>query len=145
MAKEQDQHPLNPTGQIEEPSTVKPDDVDDFSQQSASSAIPTADQQCGPYQGKSILVGKDVSHDYLLKNGAAMIKSLTGGDWLETEQKYGGKFGMRGTFFVIITANSRLPIAIAINGDASAWRRRLVFEEPEDQSVNAKATQPAEA
>ncbi len=79
------------------------------------------------YQGRSILVGKDVSPDYLLKNGAAMIKSLTGGDWFETEQKYGGKFEMRGNFNVIITANSRLPIAI--NGDATAWRRRLVCYE----------------
>lgn len=52
MAKEQEQHPLNPTGQMEEPSTVKPDDVDDLSQQSASSAIPTADQQSGPYGPK---------------------------------------------------------------------------------------------
>lgn len=76
------------------------------------------------FQGRSILVGKDVSHEYFLKKGAAMIKSLTGADWFETEQKYGGKFGIRGTFYVIITANSRLPIAI--NGDASAWRRRLV-------------------
>lgn len=79
------------------------------------------------FQGKSILVGKDVSHDYLLKKGAAMFKSLTGDDWLETEQKYGGKFGMRGNFNAIITANSRLPIAI--NGDASALRRRFVCYE----------------
>lgn len=76
------------------------------------------------YQGKSVLVGKDVSPNYLSHAGASMIKSFTGADWFETEQKYGGKFGMRGTFYVIITANSRLPIAI--NGDASAWRRRLV-------------------
>lgn len=143
MATEQEQHPKNPTAPIDEPSIVMPDDSDDLSQQKGSSAIPNEVPQSGPYQGRSILVGRGVSHDYPLKNGAAMIKSLTGGDRLETEQKCGGKFGMRGTFFVIITANSRLPIAI--NGDASAWRRRLVFEEPGDQSVNAKATQPAEA
>lgn len=77
------------------------------------------------FHGKSVLVGKDVSPDYLLKAGATVIKSITGGDWFETEQKYGGKFGMRGTFYVVITANSRL--LIGLNDDADAWRRRLVY------------------
>lgn len=76
------------------------------------------------FQGKSILVGKDVNPDYLLKSGADMIKSLTGGDWCETEQKYGGKHGMWGTFYVNVTANSRL--LVGLNDDAGAWRRRLV-------------------
>jgi putative DNA primase/helicase len=75
-------------------------------------------------QGKSLAVGKDVQPDYLNNAGAAMIKSLTGADRIETEQKYGGKFHMRGTLYVIITANSRL--LIRLQNDASAWRRRLV-------------------
>ena len=74
-------------------------------------------------QGKSLAVGKDVQPDYLNNAGAAMLKSLTGADRIETEQKYGGKFSMRGTIYVIITANSR-PI-IRLYNDATAWRRRL--------------------
>ena len=75
-------------------------------------------------RGKCLAVGKDVAPDYLNNAGAAMLKSLTGADLVETEQKYGGKFSMRGTLYVIITANRR-PI-IAIQDDGSAWRRRLV-------------------
>ncbi len=76
------------------------------------------------FHGKCTLVGKDVKPDYLDKDGAAMIKSLTGADRIESEKKYGGKFTLRGGFYVLITANSRLPIKL--QGDASAWRRRLV-------------------
>lgn len=77
------------------------------------------------FHSKSVLVGKDVDPDYLTNKGASTIKSLTGGDWFETEQKYGGKFGMRGTFYVNVTSNSRL--LIGLKGDADAWRRRLVL------------------
>lgn len=78
-------------------------------------------------QGKSLAVGKDVQPDYLNNAGAAMIKTLTGADRIETEQKYGGKFNMRGTLYVIITANSRL--LIRLQNDSIAWRRRLVVYE----------------
>jgi putative DNA primase/helicase len=74
--------------------------------------------------GKSTLVGKDVLPDYLNNQGAAVIKSLTGADRVQTEQKYGGKHDMRGSFYVIITTNSRL--TIKLHGDLKAWRRRLV-------------------
>lgn len=77
------------------------------------------------FHSKSVLVGKDVDPDYLSNKAASKIKSLTGGDWIETEQKYGGKFGMRGTFYVNVTSNSRL--LIGLNDDADAWRRRLVL------------------
>lgn len=50
--------------------------------------------------GKSTLVGKDVLPDYLNNQGAAVIKSLTGADRVQTEQKYGGKHDMRGSFYV---------------------------------------------
>lgn len=79
------------------------------------------------FHGKSTLVGKDVRPDYLNNQGAAVIKSLTGADRVQTEQKYGGKHDLRGTFFIIITANSRL--MIKLQGDQSAWRRRLVVYE----------------
>lgn len=76
------------------------------------------------FHEKSTLVGKDVKPDYLDNDGASMIKSLTGADRIETEKKYGGKFALRGGFYVMITANSRLPIKL--QDDARAWRRRLV-------------------
>lgn len=79
------------------------------------------------FHGKSTLVGKDVRPDYLNNQGAAVIKSLTGADRIQTEQKYGGKHDLRGAFFIIITANSRL--MIKLQGDQSAWRRRLVVYE----------------
>lgn len=77
--------------------------------------------------GKSTLVGKDVLPDYLNNQGAAVIKSLTGADRVQTEQKYGGKHDMRGNFYVIVTTNSRLKIKL--NDDLSAWSRRLVVYE----------------
>jgi P4 family phage/plasmid primase-like protien len=77
--------------------------------------------------GKSTLVGKDVLPDYLNNQGAAVIKSLTGADRIQTEQKYGGKHDMRGIFYVIITTNGRL--TIKLHGDMKAWRRRLVVYE----------------
>lgn len=76
---------------------------------------------------KSTLVGKDVLPDYLNNHGAAVIKSLTGADRVQVEQKYGGKHDMRGLFYVIITTNSRLKIKL--QGDMSAWKRRLVIYE----------------
>lgn len=76
------------------------------------------------FSGKVILVGKDVPPNFLANSGAAMIKSLTGSDLLQSEKKYGGKHKMRGDFFVVITANTRL--LLRIQGDEEAWRRRLV-------------------
>ncbi len=79
------------------------------------------------FLGKSILVGKDVSPDYLSNHGAGVIKSLTGADRIQAEQKFGGKHDLRGTFYVIITTNSRLKVKV--QNDLPAWRRRLVVHE----------------
>ena len=76
------------------------------------------------YRGRSVLVAKDEKPDFLARPGAAMLKRLTGGDWIETEEKFGGKDGLQEAFHVLISANTRLPIAI--NDDASAWRRRIL-------------------
>lgn len=75
------------------------------------------------FQGKTTLVAKDVSADFLKKGGAA-LKHLTGADLFETEKKYGGKFQCRGRFNVIITANKEPQLEIA--GDAEAWERRML-------------------
>lgn len=79
------------------------------------------------FLGKSILVGKDVSPDYLSNHGAGVIKSLTGADRVQAEQKFGGKHDLRGNFYVIITTNSRLKVKL--QDDLPAWRRRLVVHE----------------
>lgn len=77
------------------------------------------------FQGKDLLVGKDVLPNFLMGPGAAMIKSLSGGDWFETEQKFGGKLPMVGNFHIIVTTNHRPLISIA--DDDEAWRRRLIL------------------
>lgn len=76
------------------------------------------------YQGKDVLVAKDVPPDFLSNGGAAMLKSLTGADHFQTEKKYGGKFELRGDFYVNVTSNSRL--TISIQDDEQAWRRRML-------------------
>ncbi len=79
------------------------------------------------FRGKSTLLGKDVPPDYLSNQGADVIKSLTGADRIQTEQKFAGKHDLRGTFYVVITTNSRL--IVKLRGGLSAWRRRLVVYE----------------
>jgi len=79
------------------------------------------------FQGKLLLAAKDVSPDTLLHKGAKILKSLTGGDLLESEKKFAGKTRMRGCFNVVVTSNGRLLIALA--DDESAWIRRLLVVE----------------
>lgn len=76
------------------------------------------------YLAKTLLVGVDVDSDFLSTKGAAVIKGLVGGDWLDAEQKGGtGNFQVQGDFNVLVTSNSRLHVRL--QGDVSAWRRRL--------------------
>ncbi|RBP41471.1 P4 family phage/plasmid primase-like protein [Roseimicrobium gellanilyticum] len=75
------------------------------------------------YQGKDLLVAKDVTPDFL-QNGGSSLKWLTGADRIETEQKFGGKHHLEGKFNVIVTANE-LPL-LKIAGDAEAWLRRMI-------------------
>lgn len=76
------------------------------------------------FHGKCVLLGKDVHPEFLNNGGAAVLKSLTGADRLQTEKKFGGKFELRGTFFVIVTSNGKL--LLLAQQDMTAWRRRLV-------------------
>ncbi|MCB1064280.1 MAG: bifunctional DNA primase/polymerase [Verrucomicrobiae bacterium] len=78
------------------------------------------------YVGKHLLAGRDVPGDFLNQKGASALKKLTGGDLMSIESK--GKderSEIVGEFNIIITANSRL--VVAIEGDKSAWRRRLLI------------------
>jgi phage/plasmid-associated DNA primase len=78
------------------------------------------------FRGKTLLIGPDVAGDFLMQKGASMLKSLVGGDPLSGEGKgLNGDFPMFGTFNVTMTCNSRL--RVRLDGDTSAWRRRLLI------------------
>ena len=78
------------------------------------------------FRRKTLLVGADVPGDFLEHKGATVIKKLVGGDTITCEQKGGnGDFSMPGNFSVLITSNSRL--RARLEGDADAWRRRLMI------------------
>lgn len=88
--------------------------------------------ELGRLVGRTLLCGKDVDADFLQQKGAHVIKALVGHDMLTGERKGGnGVINFRGEFAVAITANSRL--RIRLQGDISAWRRRLIsidYEKP---------------
>jgi putative DNA primase/helicase len=76
--------------------------------------------------GKTLLLGADVPADFLSTAGAAELKKLSGGDALSPEAKSGnGIFELTGDLNFLITSNSRLKIHL--EGDESAWRRRLLL------------------
>lgn len=80
------------------------------------------------FRNKTLLTGKDVDENFLQESGAAHLKKLTGGDLMSCEYKGLNKSSqIKGNFNVFITANSRLKLKIS--GDASAWRRRIIFFE----------------
>ena len=73
----------------------------------------------------SLLVGSDVDGDFLSHAGSKVIKALTGGDPLTMETKGGRKREIRGEHNILITCNDRL--RVKLDGDESAWKRRLVI------------------
>jgi len=82
--------------------------------------------EIGRMIGKTLLLGADVKADFLSRGGASRLKSLVGGDRLEAELKASNKrFLMSGHFNVMITSNSRL--RVRLEGDQSAWQRRLTI------------------
>jgi phage/plasmid-associated DNA primase len=77
-------------------------------------------------RSRTLLTGVDVKPDFLSTEGASVLKGLVGGDWFDAEQKGGnGAFRLQGTFNVFVTSNTRLKIAL--KGDISAWKRRLLI------------------
>lgn len=88
--------------------------------------------EIGRMTGRTLLVGPDVKGTFLASRGAYRIKSLVGGDPLEAESKGSNhRFTVYGVFNLIINSNSRL--CILLEGDQSAWERRLVivrYEKP---------------
>lgn len=85
--------------------------------------------------GKTLLTGKDVQGRFLEAQGAHKLKALVGHDLLDTECKGSrADFKLRGDFAVIVTCNSRL--RVRLDGDADAWRRRLLivkYERPKPE------------
>lgn len=82
--------------------------------------------------GKTLLLAPDVPGDFLNRAGASQLKALVGSDPLTAEAKgSNGGFVLAGNFNVLITSNTRL--RVRLDGDAGAWRRRLIilrFEQP---------------
>ena len=77
------------------------------------------------YNGKTLLMGPDVPGHFLNTKGASMIKSLVGGDPISAEAKgLNTVFELNGDFNILLTCNSRL--RVRLDGDHSAWRRRLL-------------------
>lgn len=78
------------------------------------------------YSKKTLLVGVDVPGGFLSEKGAHIIKGLTGNDLMDTELKgSSGNFQIQGNYCIIIVSNSRLHVRL--DGDMSAWKRRLLM------------------
>jgi putative DNA primase/helicase len=79
-----------------------------------------------PFLDKTLLIGPDVSPDFLATESASRLKSLTGGDILEAELKHKNeRVHLIGDLNVVITCNSG--VVVHIKKDLEAWRRRLVI------------------
>ena len=75
---------------------------------------------------KTLLIGSDVPGNFLQRSGAETLKKLTGHDLVEAEFKGANKRGrMKGVFNAVITSNNRL--RVRLDGDAEAWRRRMIL------------------
>lgn len=92
------------------------------------------------FVGKTLLTGKDVASDFLMQEGAHVLKALVGGDLMEAEKKgFNERVHLRGDFNVGITCNADLNIRL--QGDAGAWRRRLLvikYERPAPKKKNVR-------
>jgi putative DNA primase/helicase len=85
--------------------------------------------------GKTLLIGVDVPGNFMMSEGAYVIKGLCGGDLMDAEPKNGNHcFQLKGEFNIVITCNTRLKVRL--DGDGDAWRRRLAI-------VNYELPRPA--
>jgi putative DNA primase/helicase len=90
------------------------------------------------FHGKRLLCGKDVSKGTLSEKGSSVIKSLIGGDRMESETKYvAAKRKFIGDFHLIIHCNASL--RIGLEGDEEAWRRRVLPIEFKKSAANPMA------
>jgi P4 family phage/plasmid primase-like protien len=81
--------------------------------------------EIGRFLGKTLLYGADAPAHFLNTPGASVLKALVGGDPTTFEFKGSNERPNIVCFFnVVISCNSRL--VVHLEGDAEAWRRRLV-------------------
>jgi len=81
--------------------------------------------EIGSYLGRTLVIGADVSGNFLNQDGVSRLKALTGGDLLSGEMKNGNRrVDMVGLFNALITCNSRQ--LVTREGDRGAWRRQLI-------------------
>jgi Predicted ATPase len=82
--------------------------------------------EIGRTVGKTLLLGADVRANFMAGPGASRLKALVGGDMLEAERKGSNQtIYVDGNFNILITSNSRL--RVNLEGDQSAWRRRITI------------------
>jgi putative DNA primase/helicase len=75
---------------------------------------------------KSLLIGADVAHDFLMQDGAEYLKKLVGGDYIKAEKKHSNQsFMFKGNLNILIISNCQL--VLRLFSDAGAWKRRLVI------------------
>src|SRR5205823_2946119 len=95
--------------------------------------------EVGRLGDKSLLYGADVPDNFLNCKGASVLKALTGGDPVTLEFKGSNERPqIICRFNAVVTCNSRL--TVRLEGDAAAWRRRLViieFRMPKPETVIA--------
>ncbi len=76
--------------------------------------------------GKTLLIGKDVSSDFLNKRSAHMLKSLSGDSGIKAEVKYAQqRVCLGGPFNILMVSNADL--TLDLHGDADAWARRILL------------------
>ena len=84
--------------------------------------------ELGRLLGKSLLYGADVPANFLNCKGASVLKALTGGDPVTLEFKGSNERPqIVCRFNALMSCNSRL--TVRLEGDAGAWRRRLIIIE----------------
>ena len=77
------------------------------------------------FLGKTLLLAKDVSADFLSNKAAYLLKSLSGDSGLKAQVKrVQRRVTLGGPFNIAIACNSNL--RIALHGDGDAWERRLL-------------------
>ncbi|MEX0321466.1 MAG: DUF5906 domain-containing protein [Puniceicoccaceae bacterium] len=89
------------------------------------------------FVGRTLLHASDVPGDFLMQKWASILKSLVGGDYLDTEAKGSNEsHEITGNFNVMIVSNTRL--RCRLDGDAGAWRRRLIILRTESPPVEKR-------
>jgi P4 family phage/plasmid primase-like protien len=82
--------------------------------------------EASAFIGKTLLMAPDVRANFLSIHGATILKKLVGTDLMSAEFKRSNRrVPFEGIYNVIITSNSRL--RAKLEGDADAWRRRLLI------------------